>query len=81
MSDTEHDVYVVGSVGFCKGCGGSIRDFQFDGYCPACAGVAGELDNARQKDAIKRLHRATAKLLSEAGYPEEAAWHATRGSR
>jgi len=52
-----------------------------DGECADDCSQPGQVDMARQAEAIRRLHLSTARMLQRTGYAEEAQYHYTEAER
>jgi hypothetical protein len=61
----------------CRVCYHSSRQLT-DGLCPRCNGDTAELDAERQREAVRRLHADTARLLRRIGHEDEAQYHEER---
>ncbi len=81
MSDLSDD-YVKHQDGrrVCRVCYSVSRHvLDGDGYCPRCNGEAREhIDAERQREAVRRLHADTARLLRSIGHEDEAQYHEER---
>ena len=63
----------------CRRCQGRLKSLEFDGEHEECG--ARDIDTARQREAIRRLHLSTAKMLQRTGHAEEAAYHFSEAER
>ena len=64
----------------CRRCQRKLKALDYDGEHADCYSET-EQDKARQREAIRRLHRDTARLLRQMGHREEAAWHDLEAGR
>ena len=62
----------------CKSCFSSSRHLDGDGWCPRCNGDTETVDAERQREAVRRLHADTARLLRRIGHQDEAQYHEER---
>jgi hypothetical protein len=64
----------------CRRCQRQVRNIE-DGECADDCSQPGQVDMARQAEAIRRLHLSTARMLTRTGHAEEAAYHYTEAER
>lgn len=65
----------------CRRCQRKLLALDSDGEHMGGCYAESEVDKARRREAIRRLHRDTARLLRQTGHPEEAAWHDVEAGR
>lgn len=65
----------------CRRCQRKLRALDGDGEHMGGCYAEVEVDKARQREAMRRLHRDTARLLKRMGFSEEAAWHDVEAGR
>lgn len=80
MHDYQGDDFAANDISVCSTCRkrvvqGRVARYEHDDCEPE------QEDTARRREAIKRLHRDTARLLRKIGHPEEAAYHDREAER
>jgi hypothetical protein len=80
MIDTDQYQDTIDARRTCKRCQRQVRNME-DGECADDCSQPGQVDMARQAEAIRRLHLSTARMLLDAGHDEEAAYHFIEAER
>ena len=80
MLDTDQYQDTIDARRTCKRCQRQVRNME-DGECADDCSQPGQVDMARQAEAIRRLHLSVAKGLVRDGYAEEAQYHFTEAER
>ena len=64
----------------CRRCQKQVRNME-DGECADDCSQPRQVDQERQREAIRRLHLSTAKMLVRTGHAEEAQYHFSEAER
>lgn len=80
MIDPEQYVDTVTVQRTCCRCQRQVRNLE-DGECADDCSQPRPVDQERQREAIRRLHLSTAKMLQRKGHAEEAAYHYAEAER
>jgi len=80
MMDPEQYEDMIPAQRTCRRCQRKVRNLE-DGECADDCSQPGQVDVARQAEAIRRLHLSTAKMLPRTGHAEEAAYHYAEAQR
>ena len=80
MLDTDQYQDTIDARRTCRRCQRPVRSLE-DGECADDCSQPGQVDMARQAEAIRRLHLSTARMLQRTGHAEEAQYHYTEAER
>jgi hypothetical protein len=79
MLDLDQYVDTASVQRTCRRCQRQVRNLE-DGECADDCSRP-QVDQERQREAIRRLHLSTAKMLVRTGHAEEAAYHYSEAER